>query len=245
MTSSSGDVPVISKVIRRPPPRGYREVLRDGKIVIMKLEELFPEKVECECGVRVSAADRRALIRHQSTKSHLNWASKQFALFSSNPFVQGSAEPRANVDLEGDPTGSDRMANALAGLADREAATVNGTQGGHGPEFQQELYKPVINGVRVDATFVSPNASRPGRESGSSVSAPSASAAQGPLSAALLGTANIWQGLYEMPADMANLANLCEPFEGFEASNDQPSPDTSSDQPANPPLLLGAGCDDL
>ena len=77
MAASSNDVPVASKVIRRPPPRGYREVLKDGQIVIMKLEELFPEKVECECGVRVSATDRRALIRHQSTKSHLKWASKQ------------------------------------------------------------------------------------------------------------------------------------------------------------------------
>jgi hypothetical protein len=43
----------------------------------MKHEELYPEKVLCECGVRVSAVDRRALLRHQSTKGHLEWASRE------------------------------------------------------------------------------------------------------------------------------------------------------------------------
>ena len=57
-------------------PRGYRPVkMPDGNVVLMKHEELYPEKIMCECGVRVSAVDRRALVRHQSTKGHLEWAS--------------------------------------------------------------------------------------------------------------------------------------------------------------------------
>ena len=102
-------------------PRGYRPVrMADGTIVLMKHQELCPEKVwrqfsiaglslsplakccarwvhrgtkfclppaglrlsisvqvMCECGVRVSAVDRRALMRHQSTKGHLEWASRE------------------------------------------------------------------------------------------------------------------------------------------------------------------------
>ena len=64
----------------RECPRGYRPVrMGDGTIVLMKHEELYPEKVLCECGVRVSAVDRRALLRHQSTKGHLEWASREYA----------------------------------------------------------------------------------------------------------------------------------------------------------------------
>ena len=60
-------------------PRGYRPVkMPDGNVVLMKHEELYPEKIMCECGVRVSAVDRRALVRHQSTKGHLEWASKRY-----------------------------------------------------------------------------------------------------------------------------------------------------------------------
>jgi len=59
-------------------PRGYRPVrMADGQIILMKHEDLYPEKVVCECGVRVSACDKRALIRHQSTKAHLAWASRE------------------------------------------------------------------------------------------------------------------------------------------------------------------------
>jgi hypothetical protein len=46
---------------------------------LMKHEDLYPEKVQCECGVQVSAADKRALLRHQGTKGHLAWASKECA----------------------------------------------------------------------------------------------------------------------------------------------------------------------
>ena len=61
-------------------PRGFRPVrLPDGQIVLMKHEHLYPEKVQCECGVQVSAADKRALLRHQKTKGHLDWASKMCA----------------------------------------------------------------------------------------------------------------------------------------------------------------------
>ena len=39
-------------------PRGFRPVrLPDGQIMLMKHEHLYPEKVQCECGVRVSAVE--------------------------------------------------------------------------------------------------------------------------------------------------------------------------------------------
>lgn len=170
---------------------------------------------------------------------------RRFAQFSSNPFEQPATGSRAAVDLEDDPTGSGRVDNALAGFADKD--TLNGAPNGQTVDYLHALYKPVINGVRAaDATFASPNDLHPGRISALSSEAAGASAhGQAQLGAALLSTTNGWQGLYEMPSDIASLGHLCEPFDGFdvEAGSDKPSPDTSSDQPPDPPLLLGAGSD--
>ena len=39
-------------------PRGFRPVrMPDGQIVLMKHEHLYPEKVQCECGVHISAVE--------------------------------------------------------------------------------------------------------------------------------------------------------------------------------------------
>lgn len=38
---------------------------------------MHPDKVQCECGVMVSAVDPRAMLRHQSTKGHQEWASRE------------------------------------------------------------------------------------------------------------------------------------------------------------------------
>lgn len=87
-------------------PRGFRPVrLPDGQVMLMKHEHLYPEKVQCECGVNISAVEcaahlaslprsatvvnatcayacvvlccsKRALLRHQKTKGHLDWASR-------------------------------------------------------------------------------------------------------------------------------------------------------------------------
>ena len=46
-------------------PRGFRPVrLPDGQIVLMKHEHLYPEKVQCECGVQVSAVEYAQRASH-------------------------------------------------------------------------------------------------------------------------------------------------------------------------------------
>lgn len=62
-------------------PRGYYPVKQsDGTIKLVKKEQMLCDyKITCECGVRVSSVDKRALLRHQSTKGHLEWASRQLA----------------------------------------------------------------------------------------------------------------------------------------------------------------------
>lgn len=65
-------------------PRGYYPVKHaDGQISLVKHEELDQPKVTCGCGVTVSAVDPRTLLRHQSTKGHLLWASREFAQFKA------------------------------------------------------------------------------------------------------------------------------------------------------------------
>ena len=75
-----GFLPVVDKGAMefRDCPRGYYPVKQAGDVVLMKKEELDQYKIQCECGVKVSAVDRRALSRHQGTKGHLEWASREF-----------------------------------------------------------------------------------------------------------------------------------------------------------------------